>query len=456
MEQGTVDLRADPARDTPIGIHHIQLPKRGERDLAAVRREGHVADLARAEGRRVMDRVIEVEAGPRVDGHVGGEGDLGGIVAVERDAPEAAAVRSDERGAVGRERVAGEEVEGRAALHVVALHGVDEPAFVAGGQVAGAQAGGVLVAGAVDEGCAVGGNGRAEPRPVAAGDRGLPTRLAVVAEELVLRERRVVGPVARALGQVDVTARGVERGSDGLELLGLVDQGDPAAAVAVKEPRLRGAAERAEGAGRDQVLSVRRPVGRGVEVVVAAGDLGGVGAVGAQDPQVLAAAPVRDEDDLASVGAEARLAFEGGAGQERGRGAAFHGEGVEVAEEVEDEGRAVRADVDRDPGALAGGEADLAGGFEWEGLGGEGVGRRGVVLRLGGGGREGRDGDEAEDGQRGPSERRDGLWRVTLHFRFTPRYCSVGAGPAPEAPFRIQPEKSGDWSSGPCGGQVPS
>ncbi len=350
-----------------------------------------------------------------MDDYVGREGDLGWLVRVrlaggQRHAPEPTAVGSDQSRAVGREGVAGEQVEGRAALHVVALHGVDEPAFVARGQVAGAQAGGVLVAGTVDQRGAVGGHGRAEPGTVAAGDRGAATRLAVVADELVLGEGRVVGPVARALRQVDVAARGIERGSDGLELLGLADQGDAAAPVAVEEPGLRGAAERAEGAGRDQVLAVGGPLGRGVEVAVAAGDLGGVGAVGAQDPEVLATAAVRDEDDFGAVRAVARLALEGGAGEERGRGAALDGERVEVAEEVEDEGGPVRADVDGDPGALAGGKADLAGGFEGEGSGGEGGGLRGGgggFLALGGRGREGRDDDEGED--------------ASLHFGYSPR-----------------------------------
>ena len=424
MEQGTVDLRADPARDTSTCLHHIQLAKRGEGDLAAVRRQGDVADLARAEGRRVLDGVVEVEAGACVDDHVGGEGDLGGLAAGrlaggQRHAPEPTAVGSDQCGAVGREGVAGEQVEGRAALHVVALHGVDEPAFVARGEVAGAEARGVLVAGSVDEGCAVGGDGRAESGPVAAGDRGAVAGLAVVADELVLGESRVVGPVAGALGEVDVAAGRIERGPDGLELLGLADQGDAAAAVAVEQPGLRGAAEWAEGAGRDQVLSVRRPFRRGVEVVVAAGDLGRVGAVGAQHPEVLAAATVRDEDDFGAVGAEARLALEGGADEERSRGAAVDGERVEIAEEVEDEGGAIRADVDRDPGALVGGEADLAGGLEGEGGGGEGVGLRGGSGGfLGVGGRRGREGCDGDEGE-----------GAALHFGYSPRlYCRRRSG----------------------------
>ena len=435
MEQRTVDLRADPARHTPIRLHHIQLPKRGEGDPAAVRRQRDVADLARAEGGRVLDRVVEVEAGACVDDHVGGEGDLGGLAAArlaggQRHAPQPTAVRRDQRGAVGREGVARQQVEGRTALHVVALDGVDEPAFVAGGEVACAQACGVLVAGAVDEGGAVGGHGRAESRAVAAGDRRAPTRLAVIADELVLREGCVVGPVARPLRQVDVAARGVEGGTDGLELFGLADQRDPAAAVAVEEPRLRGAAERAEGARCDQVLAVGRPFGRGVKVVVAARDLGRVGAVGAQHPQILAATAVGDEDDFTAVGTVARLALEGGAGQERGRGAACDGEGVEVAEQVEDEGGAVGADVDRDPRAFAGGEADLAGGLEGEGGGGEGVGGVGGFLRVGRGG--GRQGQEC-----GQGDQREPPSLLVYTVRSGPGQCRAEEVALPTSHFKI-------------------
>ena len=253
-----LDPGADPARLPPApGVRHVQPAEGRERDLAPVGRERHVADLAHAERRRVGDRVVEVEAGPRVHHHVGLEGNRLGPASVERHPPHPAAVGGDERTAVGREGVAGQQVEGRPALHVVALHRIDEPALVAAGEVAGAEPRLVLVARAVDQGGAVGRDGGAERRTVAARHRGLPSGLAVVADELVLGERRVVGPVARPLRQVDVAARGIEGGADRLELLGLVDQRDPAPAVAVEEPGLCGSSERAEGPRRDQVVAVR-------------------------------------------------------------------------------------------------------------------------------------------------------------------------------------------------------
>ena len=199
-----------------------------------------------------------------------------------------------------------------------------------------------------------------------------------------LGKGRVIGPVAGPLRQVDVAARGIEGGPDGLEVVGSVDQRDPAAAPAVIEPRPGGATQRAEGPRSDQVLPVRGPVRRGVQVAVATRDLSGVRSVGGQHPQVLSPAPVRDEGDLRAVRAVARLALEGGAGHEGGGGAALDGEGVEVAEQVEDEGGAVGADVDGDPRAAVGAEVDLAGGFEGEGLGGEGVVRGVRFLGVGG------------------------------------------------------------------------
>ena len=417
----------------------MEPPERRERDLAPVRRQRHVPDLAHAEGGRVLDRIVEVEAGARVDRHVGREGDFGGLgairlAAIERHAPQPPAVRGDERPAVGRESVAGEQVEGGPAFHVVALHRVDQPALVARGEVAGTETGSVLVPGAVHQGRAVGRHRRAEPRPVAAGDRRTPPCLAVVAHELVLGEGRVVGPVPRPLGQVDVAARRVEGGADGLQLFGFADQRDSAPAVAVEEPGFGGTPERAEGARRDQILAVRRPGGRGVEVVVALRDLGRVGAVQAHHPQVVPPAAVRDEDDLRAIGAEARLAVEGRAGQERCRGPALDRQGVEVAQQVEHQSRSVRTDIDRHPGAFAGGEADLASGLQRECGGGEGVAGVGGFLRFRREGcleREDRRGGEDNEESAGPArgddhqhrssrESGDNPSREVLHFGYSP------------------------------------
>ena len=101
----------------------------------------------------------------------------------------------------------------------------------------------------------------------------------------------------------------------------------------------------------------------------------------------LAAAPVGGEDDAGAVRAETRLSVEGHALGEGRRGAAGDGHGVEIAEEIEDEGLAVGAHVDRHPGAFGEAGGDGAAGGKGEAfLAGVGGGVGGFLGEEGGGG----------------------------------------------------------------------
>ena len=73
------------------------------------------------------------------------------------------------------------------------------------------------------------------------------------------------------------------------------------------------------------------------------------------------AVAVAHEDDLRAVGRVARLLVLAGAAGDAGRRAAGDRQGVEVAEDLEDDGPAIGGDVERDPGRLVGGEAERPG-----------------------------------------------------------------------------------------------
>ena len=145
-------------------------------------------------------------------------------------------------------------------------------------------------------------------------------------------------------------------------VFGFVDELDPRAAVDVVEPQL--ALARALFGG-DHIVAVGGPLGGLVGARLAPGHLNRVALVQRDDVDPLAATAVRGEDHAGTVGTEARLSVQGHALGERCSGAAGDRECVEVAEEVEDEGLAVGADVDRHPRAL--GEAGLDGAAGGEG-----------------------------------------------------------------------------------------
>ena len=140
--------------------------------------------------------------------------------------------------------------------------------------------------------------------------------------------------------------------------LRLPDELHAGAAVDVPHPQLRvaqvAARERPRADRGDDVVAVRQPVRRLVVVDRGVGHLPRRLRLDVDPPDVLGAVPVRHEHHLRAVGAVARLRVVGHPLGERGRVAAGERDRVEVAQQVEDDGPAVRADVDGDPGPLVG------------------------------------------------------------------------------------------------------
>ena len=187
-------------------------------------------------------------------------------------------------------------------------------------------------------------------------------------EHLLVRILGIFERVARrrVAAEIDVAAVGGEGRFAQLLLelgIGPLDQGLARAAAAdIVEPDLAGT-QRALGgemlARRDEA-AVRAP-GRIVqEGEGLGGDGAGTGAVDVHHPDIVAAATVRGEGELAAVGREARLHVEGEAGSDPGRPAAGDRHGVEVAEQVEGDRPPVRADVDVHPGAFGNIDRNLA------------------------------------------------------------------------------------------------
>ena len=92
------------------------------------------------------------------------------------------------------------------------------------------------------------------------------------------------------------------------------------------------------------------------------------GAVGMHDPDVLAAFAIGDKGDPLAVGRKTRLAVERHAAVDQLGFAALDRQRVDVAEQLEHDGLAVGRDVQRQPGALIGGEFDFAVGLERQAL----------------------------------------------------------------------------------------
>src|SRR5690606_24346751 len=136
-------------------------------------------------------------------------------------------------------------------------------------------------------------------------------------------------------------------------------------------------------------------------------------------PEVLPAAPVGDEDDALAVRTEARLRVERQAARQARGLAARDRQRVEVAQQVEDDRLAVRADVEAHPRAAAGGELDRARRLERQALPGAAPARRlsaarGLRARLAVERRPGRGERRRGDAEQGRGE---GMERrtATLH-----------------------------------------
>ena len=348
------DVGAGQASGLAVGqVLRPQAVEGGEGDALAARGRHRRADLAGDDHGGGIDLIGELHLGADPQLHLGLEGNLDGVTAVHRDAPDLAAVRDDDRRPVGDEGVAGQEVQRRPRLLLVALHGVGQPLLVARLQVALAQSRVGVVAGGVDEPAAVGRDRRAHRRPVSGGHEVVDAGLAVVPVELVARQGGVVLPVAGAAGVPDVTAVGADRRAHHLAGAGSLPQREGRASFDVVEAQLGGAAQRGCSAG-DDVVAVGRPLGGQHEAP--ATHAGGVGLVQAHRPYRVVPAPVGDERDGFAVGAEAGLDLVGHPREEGRSLPAGRGHGVQVAQQVEDDRLPVGAHVQGYPGAFGGGE----------------------------------------------------------------------------------------------------
>jgi hypothetical protein len=375
--------RGDPSRRPVREVLHPEAPERRERHAAAVGRDDRVSDLLGRDRRGRVHPVVEPDLGPDVERHLRLERDPCRRRAVQRHAPDLAAIGRHDGAAVGRERVARQHVHRGPRFLLVPLHGPGQPALVARGQLADPEPGLGLVPGPVDQPLPVRGHPGPEGRSVPGGDRGVGAGLAVVHPEAVLGEDRVVRPVAGAAGVVHEAAVRRERRTERLQGRGLAHELEPAPALHRVEMDFVRAAQSAGAAHRDE-LSVGRPFGRHVQVPVPLGDLGRVLEVERQDPHVVAAAPVGDEGHLLPVRAEARLHVVPHAVGEPSGPAALDRQSVEIAQEIEHDRAPVGAHVERDPGPPGGGELRLALGLERQRPPGGLCPGRGGLLRGGG------------------------------------------------------------------------
>ena len=210
-----------------------------------------------------------------------------------------------------------------------------------------------------------------------AGDGRLLAGFAVEADHLPDGELRVVVEGSAPLRDIDVAA--VRRGNraqpvrwlrpgDARGGLGrLVAQAHPGPAVPVDQEDGGGALRR-PGLRYEEVLPVRGPARRDHELRPVAGrPVAGhrprLASVGVRDPQVLDPVAVAQERDLGPVGGENGLALERDVSHDPGGRAPRDRQGVEVAEQLEDDRLSVRRDVEGHPGALGDGEGQgVAGG----------------------------------------------------------------------------------------------
>ena len=350
-----------PARE----VHHVELVERAEHQPAAVGGRGGVANLARQHLPGV-GAIVEAHQGPEVLLDVRSKRDLARLPRGDLDAHDLAAVRRDQRSRVRGEGAAGHQVAREARLLIVVLHRVHEPALVARRQVAQPQPRFGVVARRIHEPLAVGGQHRAHGAAVEVGLREDASGLPVVDGELPQGILEVVAEAPAMPAHPDVARVAAERGAErvhrghaGTRRRQLHHAG-ARAAVLVVQPQLVGAAEHATGARRDDVVAVRGPHRRGVQLVAALGERLGVRPVGVADPDVLTAAAVRQEHDVLSVGRVPGLRVERGPGGDARRGPAGDGHRVQVAQQLEHDRLAVGRDIEREPGAFVRVELDLA------------------------------------------------------------------------------------------------
>ncbi len=133
--------------------------------------------------------------------------------------------------------------------------------------------------------------------------------------------------------------------------------------------------------GDDHVLAVGRPRRRHVTLALGRRDGARLGAVGVGHPDVFGAVAIADEHQLLAVGREGRLHVVPLATGDPVRLATGDRQGVEVAQQLEDDHFPVWRQVERQPGRLGRGERHRLLGEEGQPLVLDGIGCRLVVLR---------------------------------------------------------------------------
>ncbi len=346
-------------------IHHVKMGHRRKRNALAIRRLHRIVDQSRAHRAFFHAALVTVEVAQFLL-HFRGKRNFsfraGGYV----DAVNLSAVGHYDFLPGGQKRIAGIEVTAAARFHVVALHGIFHPAILAGFQVADAQAGLRFVTRAVHQPLAVGRNDRAESA-IGLGDHVDLAGLHVATGNLPAEIHLVVAAAAvgRALREIHVAAIRGHCRADAWGLLSratrtsrtwrggcATDHVDAAAALDVVHPETI--------AGllfvHHDVLAVRHPCGRNKADALVLGELFRLGAVHFAVPEVVVAIAVADEGNPFAVGRNAGLGIErervailvrAVADRESFGFAAFDGQRVEIAHQLENNRLPVRGDIER-------------------------------------------------------------------------------------------------------------
>jgi hypothetical protein len=347
-----------------------QLPDRVEHQGAAVGTGGDVADHLR---REVAFADFLLEAQRRGHGllDLGGERDPAGVAAGHVHPPQAALRPDHHRFRIRGPAVAGIGAEDRPGFLLVVAQAVPDRAHRAAGQVQHVQH--RLIAHALDEGqlLAIGRGLRPDRAARRCDQRVDLAGLAVQALDRVDHPVRVLVVLERRrgadiLGEIHMTPVGRDRRFAEVLLvvlaLGQLQASRRTAlfAAGVVQPQLAGTerALRGEMLAADEEAAIRRPRRRIEQAEVLLAHLHCVGTIGIDAPEIVAAAAVGGEGELAPVRRPARLDVPGRPrGDPRGRAAADRQQ-VQVAEQRERDAAAVGRDVDVHPGAFVGAEGD--------------------------------------------------------------------------------------------------
>ena len=341
---------------SPVDVVDVKRSQRRERQRAAIgrgRETAHEARLYRTQPEAPRDPKLRTEG--LLDFQL--ERDPRGLARRDVDAPDASVPGVQDGPPVRGEGVSGEQVAGESGLLLVALHRPGEPPVRAGVQVAKAQSRLRFVPRRVHEPRTVRGQERTHRAARGVGQRVLGALAQVPARDLPERQPQAIPEAPVLACVVEVSA---VRGIDRSQRIGTLGHGHVAAGFRPGDPHAPAAVhvvrpdlERAEPPlrlGDDDMGPVGRP-GGGSELGLgaSAADLAELAAVRVGHPDRFAAVPVADEDDALAVGREARLRVERHAARDALRATALDGEGVEVADRLEDDAGPVRRHVERQP-----------------------------------------------------------------------------------------------------------